>query len=134
MILDSSAIIAMLLEEPEAQAIEDLISQTPSVEISAAAYVESGIVLDARRDPVLSRGLDQLLSDANVAIAPVTAEQALVARQAYRDFGKGSGHPAQLNFGDCFTYALAKLRDDELLYKGDDFSHTDVRGALPTPL
>ena len=76
---------------------------------------------------------DRLIAAAGVSIAPVTADQARIARAAYRDFGRGSGHPAQLNFGDCFAYALAIDRDEPLLYKGNDFSHTDVRNALAEP-
>ena len=97
--------------------------------MSAASYLESGVVLDSRRDPVLSRSLDDFLDIAEVEIEPVTAEQARIAREAYRDFGKGSGHPAQLNFGDCFAYALAKSTDEPLLFVGLDFSHTDVTAA-----
>lgn len=87
------------------------------------------MVLDSRKDPVLSRSLDEFLQVAGVEIVPVTVEQARIARDAYRDFGKGSGHPAQLNFGDCFSYALAKATTEPLLYVGLDFSHTDVAAA-----
>ena len=76
------------------------------------------------------RALDQFLLESRIAIASVTPEQARIARMAYRDFGRGSGHPARLNFGDCFAYALAIERNEPLLYKGDDFRHTDVRSAL----
>ncbi len=86
-------------------------------------------MIDRARDPVASRKLDSLLVANNIAIAEVTAEQARIARQAYRDFGKGSGHPAQLNFGDCLTYALAKETGEPILFKGDDFSHTDLDRA-----
>jgi ribonuclease VapC len=87
------------------------------------------VVLDSRKDPVLSRTLDEFLQVAGVEIVPVTVEQARIARDAYRDFGKGSGHLAQLNFGDCFSYALAKANTEPLLYVGLDFSHTDVAAA-----
>ena len=95
-----------------------------SASISAANYLEAAIVVDAKRDPVLSAKLDSLLAKLKIAIAPVTEAQARLARQAYRDFGKGSGHPAKLNYGDCFAYALAAERGDRLLYKGEDFAHT----------
>lgn len=74
--------------------------------------------------------MDELLSQLDITIAPVTAHQTLIAREAYRDFGRGSGHPAQLNFGDCFSYALARDSGEELLFKGHDFIHTDIRPAL----
>lgn len=82
------------------------------------------------RDPVASRRFDDLVRTAGLVVEPVTEDEARIARDAYRDFGKGSGHPAQLNFGDCFAYALAKLSGEELLFKGNDFVHTDVRSAL----
>jgi ribonuclease VapC len=98
--------------------------------ISAVNYVESAAVIDGSRDPIASRRFDDLLREAQVAVEPVTEAQARIAREAYRDFGKGSGHPAKLNFGDCFAYALAKARNESLLFKGDDFSQTDVADAL----
>lgn len=107
----------------------DLIAHSPQVSISAATYLEASIVIDSQNDPVLSRSLDTLLDDLAITIESVTAEQAVVARQAYRDFGKGRQHPAQLNFGDCFSYALAATAGQPLLFKGQDFSHTDVRTA-----
>ena len=94
--------------------------------MSSANYLEVAIVIDANRNPLLSRRLDDLLLQTEIAVEPVTREQADIARAAYRDFGKGSGHPAALNFGDCFAYALAKSMREPLLFKGDDFSHTDV--------
>jgi len=129
MILDTSALIALIEGEPEADMFLELIAHSSQVSISAATYVEASIVIDARDNPVLSRSLDTLLDDLAVTIEPVTADQAWVARQAYRDFGKGRQHPAQLNFGDCFSYALASTAGQPLLFKGQDFSHTDVRSA-----
>jgi ribonuclease VapC len=99
--------------------------------LSAATYVEFGVVIDGRRDPRLLRRVDDLINAAGITIEPVTEQQARIAREAYRDFGKGSGHPARLNFGDCFAYALARDRGEPLLYKGTDFSHTDIRSAIP---
>jgi ribonuclease VapC len=87
-------------------------------------------VIDRSRNPRASRLFDLLVRETNIEIAPLTIEQARIARAAYRDFGKGSGHPAGLNFGDCFSYALAIERNESLLYKGNDFVHTDVRSAL----
>jgi ribonuclease VapC len=128
MIVDTSALVAILYREPEADAFIDLINGSES-KLSAAGYVETGAVIDRAGDPVASRELDDLLALGEVRIEPVTEYQARIARQAYRDFGKGSSHPAQLNFGDCFGYALAKTADEALLYKGNDFNHTDVIAA-----
>lgn len=122
MIVDSSAMVAMLRREPEARALFAALTDEGSGSISAANYLETAIVVDGKRDPVLSARLDAMLAKLMVAIEPVTASQAKIARQAYRDFGKGSGHPAKLNFGDCFAYALATERGEPLLYKGDDFA------------
>ena len=128
MIVDSSAIVALLSGEPEAQSFADAIAGAPSREISVVNYVEAAVVIDSRGDPVFSRKIDDLLRDAQVGIEPVTVEQARIARAAYRDFGKGR-HRAGLNFGDCFAYALAKDKGEPLLFKGDDFSRTDVERA-----
>ena len=128
MIVDSSAIVAVLKQEPEAASFAALMADDPRVRISAANYVEVGVVTD-RAGPVASRGLDQFIDDAQISIEPVSARQAEVARQAYRDFGKGSGHPAGLNFGDCFAYALAFESGEPLLFKGDDFAHTGIAAA-----
>jgi len=127
-IVDSSAIVAVLKQEPEAASFAALMADDPRVRISAANYVEAGVVID-RAGPVASRGLDQFIDDAQISIEPVSARQAEVARQAYRDFGKGSGHPAGLNFGDCFAYALAFESGEPLLFKGDDFVHTGIAAA-----
>jgi ribonuclease VapC len=125
-IVDTSALVAILRDEPEAAAFAAALVGAGESLVSAANYLEAAIVVDSGRDPVASRRFDKLLTLAGVTIAPVTVEQVRLAREAYRDFGKGSGHPAGLNFGDCFAYALARERNDTLLYKGDDFSHTDV--------
>lgn len=127
MIIDSSALIAILRAEPEALAFAQAIAAAKTRRISAVNYVEAAAVIDSAGDAVASRQLDELLQEAGVVIEPVTAEQALLARAAYRDFGRGRGHRAKLNFGDCFSYALAKSFREPLLYKGDDFTHTDVR-------
>ena len=129
MIIDTSAIVAILREEAEARRFAEVIEAAPVRRISAATYVEIGAVIDGARDPVASRLIDELLAAAQIAIEPVTPAQARIAREAYRDFGKGSGHAAGLNFGDCFAYALARATGEPLLYKGDDFSHTDVAAA-----
>lgn len=125
MIIDSSAIIAILRNEPDAGELADALERAPICRISAVTYVESAVVADCNRDPVLSRRLDSFLRDSTMRIETVTPAQAEIARQAYRDFGKGR-HKAGLNFGDCFAYALAKDLDEPLLFKGNDFRHTDV--------
>jgi ribonuclease VapC len=129
MIVDSSAIVAILRNEPEGLAYSETLAAADSKHISAASYLESAIVIDKFRDPVLSAGLDELIEEASIAIEPVTVEQAKIARQAYRDYGKGSGHPAGLNFGDCFSYALARAKREPMLWKGEGFAHTDLRAA-----
>lgn len=129
MILDSSALIAILRSEPEAPAFADAIENAAVRRISAASYVEAAAVIDGSREPVLSRRFDDLLRDAQIRIEPVTEIQARLAREAYRDYGRGSGHPAKLNFGDCFAYALARDMGEPLLFKGGDFSSTDVTPA-----
>ena len=133
MIVDSSALLAILRAEPEMLACAQAIEDAAHRRISAANFLETAIVIDGSRDPVASRRLDDLLRTANLAIEPVTEAQARIAREAYRDFGKGSGHPAQLNFGDCFAYALAKVAGEPLLFKGNDFSQTDIASALESP-
>lgn len=130
MILDTSAVIAILRDEPEAALFAKTIENAAHRRISAVNYVEAAAVIDASRDPVASRRFDDVLEEADVIVESVTEAQARIARQAYRDFGKGSGHPAGLNFGDCFAYALAKATKEPLLFKGDDFSHTDVASVL----
>jgi ribonuclease VapC len=132
MIVDTSALIAILRDEPEARAFAIAIADADYRRISAANYLEAAIVIDGSHDPIASRRFDDLLREAAIAIEPVTAEQARVARDAYRDFGRGSGHAARLNFGDCFAFALARTTGEPLLFKGDDFLHAgfaDDKGA-----
>jgi ribonuclease VapC len=128
-IVDSSAVIAIVRSEPDAKRFSDAIETAEICRISAATYLETAIVIDGARDPVASRRMDDWIAEAEIVIEPVTAEHARIARQAYRDFGRGSGHSARLNFGDCFAYALAKATGEELLFKGTDFGATDVRPA-----
>ena len=127
MIVDTSVVIAVLKEESDGpRFLRALTMSTQPKRIPAANYLEAAIVVDANRNPLLSRRLDDLIVQKEILAEPVTLEQAKIARAAYRDFGKGSGHQAGLNFGDCFAYALAKSMREPLLFKGDDFSHTDV--------
>jgi ribonuclease VapC len=126
MIIDTSALVAILTSEPEAAAFMAAIASAPAVSISAATYLEAGIVIDSRRNPALSRAFDDFLVANTIVVEPVSPAQARIAREAYRDFGKGSGHRAGLNFGDCFSYALAVDSRRQLLYKGEDFTHAGV--------
>jgi ribonuclease VapC len=130
MIVDSSALVAILKREPGWEALAKALDSAGASHISAATYLETSIVVDGWKNSILSREMDELLERFNVVIEPVTVAQAKIARQAYRDFGKGSGHPAGLNFGDCFSFALASDKHEPLLYKGDDFGHTDLRAAV----
>jgi len=130
MILDSSVLIAILRGEPEAAAFADAIQHIAERRISAVNYVEAAVVSDKSRDPIARHRFDELVQEIGLTVEAVTREQARIAREAYRDFGKGSGHPARLNFGDCFAYALAKELAEPLLFKGEDFSHTDVIPAF----
>jgi ribonuclease VapC len=127
-ILDSSAVVAILRAEPEAAAVAQAIDRADECAISAVSYVEAAIVIDSGRDPIASRRFDDFFRESEVVVESVTPWQAEIARQAYRDFGKGR-HRAGLNLGDCFAYALAKEKGEALLFKGDDFCHTDVEAA-----
>lgn len=129
MIVETSALVAVVRGEVDAPRFSRALSEPGPKRLSAASYLETAIVIDGQRDPVASRRLDDTIAAAGLVIEPVTREQAEIARAAYRDFGKGGGHKAGLNFGDCFAYALARARSEPLLYKGDDFSHTDVEAA-----
>ena len=130
MIVDTSAMVAILTDEPEGIAFSKALDSATIARISAASYLESSIVIDKYHDPVLSAELDELIEEGKILIEPVTEEQARIARQAYRDYGRGSGHPANLNLGDCFSYALARVKREPILFKGDDFVHTDLRSAV----
>lgn len=130
MILSSSALLAILKGEPEAAAFKAALLAAREVSLSAASYLETCIVVEGYRNAVLRARLEEILEETGTRITPFTAEQAQIAREAYRDYGRGSGHPANLNFGDCFAYALARSKRQPLLYKGDGFRHTDLRSAV----
>jgi ribonuclease VapC len=130
MIVDSSALIAILKEEPEEKAFKVLLLSEEQVSMSAATFLETSIVIGGFKDPRLTARFDALVERMGIAIEPFTEEQARIARQAYRDYGRGSEHRANLNFGDCFTYALARVKREPLLFKGDDFGYTDLRPAI----
>jgi ribonuclease VapC len=128
MILDTSALLAVLLNEPEAERFASAIESASVVRMSAASYVEAAIYLDRNLDEVRRAMLDTFLGEFSIRIEPVTVEQALLARQAFVLFGKGR-HKAGLNFGDCFSYALARAYREPLLFKGADFGYTDLEAA-----
>lgn len=131
MILDTSAIVAILAEENDADRYIDAISQARQgrCRISAANFVELSIVIEGQFGPDVLQQCDALFRRAGIVIEPVTVDQAHAARQAFHDFGKGR-HPAALNYGDCFAYALAKTTGEPLLFKGEDFRKTDIVSAL----
>lgn len=132
MIVDSSAVVAIVRDESDALAYARALARAalgdpPSGKISAATLVELSIVVDSPRDPVTSARMDEIQVDNEVAVVPLTAER---ARIAYRGFGRGSGHPAKLSMGDCSSYALARVTREPLLHRGEGSVHTDVRSAL----
>ena len=129
MIVDTSAVLAILFAENDAARYADAIAQADTRLISAANYLEAGIVVDNQISAAAGRQLDALISRAEIRVEAVTREHADIARQAYLDFGKGN-HAARLNFGDCFAYALSKATGRPLLFKGDDFVKTDLASAL----
>jgi ribonuclease VapC len=130
MVVDTSALLAVLCDEPERRSFNEAIEEAESVALSLASFVETSIVLEVRFGAEGIRDLDHFLNLAGVEIREVDAEQAYVARRAFTEFGKGR-HPAGLNFGDCFSYALAKARGERLLFKGNDFAKTDIESVMP---
>lgn len=130
MIIDSSAILAILFGEAEETDFRLAIEQADLSLMSAANWLETSLRVDSRNSPLASHVLDDFIAASNITIVPVSVEQVKTARRAFRVYGKGMGHPAQLNFGDCFAYALAKETGEPLLYKGEDFRHTDIDAAL----
>ena len=129
MIVDTSALLAILFSESDAEIYARAITDADACRISAANFVEAGIVVEAQTRATGSRQFDAFFRRAGIVIEPVTEEQAHIARQAYADFGKGR-HRAGLNFGDCFAYALARTTGERLLFKGEDFKRTDIPSAI----
>lgn len=125
MVIDSSALLAILQDEPERRMFIEVIEAADTCSLSVVNLVETALVLESRRGPEAGRTLDAFIAKAGIELVPVDAEQAAMARSAFARFGKGR-HPAGLNFGDCFAYALAKISGDSLLLKGNDFSRTDI--------
>lgn len=125
MIIDTSALLAVLYQEEDAEQFVTALVTAPMRRMSAANFLEAAINVDAYGDPEASRQLDTFIRHAEIEVVPVTLEHAQIARQAYLDFGKGR-HKAALNFGDCFAYALARATGEPLLFKGSDFPNTDI--------
>ena len=129
MIIDSSALLAVILNEADEGRYLTVMLDTPALKMSAANWVETAIVVDRRGDPVASDRFEELIAELRIEIVPITANVAYRARSAHTDFGRGR-HPAALNYGDCFSYAIAKIAREPLLFKGNDFSQTDIEPAL----
>lgn len=130
MIVDTSAVMAVVAQEPGGDAVEEALATSPASQMSAATLVELTAVLQRYGRVEVHRMVDRLLGVWDVEIVPFDAEQARIAQQAYRDYGRGSGHAAALNLGDCFSYALATVTGRPLLYVGKDFAATDIPSAL----
>jgi ribonuclease VapC len=131
MIIDTSALLAILFDEPDGTLLLRLAVEAPTRLMSAANVVEAWIVADRHANPAKARALDELIETIGIDIEPVTAAQARIAREAYKTYGRGN-HPASLNYGDCFAYALAKATGQPLLFKGEDFARTDIQAVLET--
>jgi ribonuclease VapC len=130
MVIDSSALLAILLDEPEAADFLHAVKRATARRISAASFLETGMVLRRGNSGQMQKPFEELIASLRISIVSVTEQQARAALDAFGIYGKGQGHPAGLNFGDCFSYALAKVANEPLLYKGRDFSETDIPSAL----
>ena len=128
MIVDTSAVLAVLFDELDAARFDEAIVAAPRCRMSAASFVEAAMVLESRSGAAVGHELDVYLDESDIELVPVTPEHAQAARRAWRRFGKGN-HPAGLNFGDCFSYALAESEREPLLFKGEDFARTDIEAS-----
>jgi len=128
-VIDTSAIVAILADEPERHEFNRLIAEATVRKVSAACYVEAGIVMAARNGVAGVHELKLFLTLASIAVAPVDEQQARIALDAFQSYGKGV-HPAGLNYGDCFSYALSTVTAEPLLFKGNDFAQTDVASVM----
>jgi ribonuclease VapC len=131
MVIDTSALVALLLDEAETTQFVSAIAAAPVRLLSAASYLETAIVITARLGPQARGEFDPLIQDLSIDIVPFTREQASFAAAGFDQYGRGRGHAAGLNYGDCFTYGLAKLTGEPVLFKGNDFSRTDITVVLP---
>jgi ribonuclease VapC len=125
MVIDTSALIAILQDQPERRVLDEALEAAETCAMSTASFLETSMVIESRYGPDGTRDLDLFISKARITLTSVDPDQAYVARDAFRRYGKGR-HPAGLNFGDCFAYALAKMLDEPLLFKGNDFVLTDI--------
>jgi ribonuclease VapC len=130
-IVDSSALLAILFAEPDAARFAAALAAADTRRVSVATWLETAIRVDMASSAISSAAFDDLVREAGLVVEPVSERQAQLARAAYRSYGRGTGHPAGLNFGDCFAYALAKETGEPLLFKGSNFARTDIRSALP---
>jgi ribonuclease VapC len=130
MVVDTSALLAILFDEPERAIMRERIAFAPRPALPATAYVEAALRVEHMGDPLFALGLDQLIAELALAVEPFTRDHAVEARLAFRRFGRGR-HPADLNYGACMVYAVARLAGAPLLYKGGDFALTDIEPALP---
>ncbi len=128
MVIDTSVLVSILLHEPDAAALSEKMAAAKNRSTSVCSYMEASMVVIARRGPEWADAIDRALYEMNIAIVPLSVQQAKLAREAFIRFGKGR-HPAGLNFGDCFVYALARQTNSSVLFKGNDFSKTDIRVA-----
>jgi len=129
-IVDTSAIVAILAGEADGSVLLNALIEATTVKISAGTLLEAAVVTDSRSAPAQRRRLDDLVKVVGMQVVPFDVDQLSIARAAYQDYGRGSGHPAQLNFGDCFAYALVRTTGEALLFKGDDFAAAGVWSAL----
>jgi ribonuclease VapC len=131
MVVDSSAVLAILLGEDDAAIYAGAIESADECRMSAVNWLETAIRIDLGGDPIASNAFDDFMREAGIVVEPVDFEQVQIARGANRAYGKGTTHPARLDFGDCFAYALAKLASEPLLFKSSDFAQTDLIPAVP---
>jgi ribonuclease VapC len=129
MIVDSSAVLAIMLSEQDSEAYLDALLSVGPRRMSVANWLETAMVIDRRGTTAAASGFEEFMRDADIEVMPVTASQGTLARAAWQRYGRGN-HPAKLNYGDCFAYALAKETREPLLFKGNDFARTDVEPAL----
>jgi len=130
MIVDSSAVLAILFAEPDAEGYARAIAGVPACRMSVVNWLEAAVRIDRMGQPAASDAFDEFLHLSGIELVPVDVEQARIAREAYSRYGRGTGHAAGLNFGDCFAYALARRSGESLLFKGNDFPHTDVESEI----
>lgn len=131
--MDTSAVVAVVAGEPEAEAIAEIMGSRNDFVMSTGTRLELGIVVRTKWGAEGKPRVEAVLSEMRISYPAFDERQMQLATEAHRRFGRGSGHPAELNYGDCFAYALARSLDAPLLFKGDDFIHTDIRPALPSP-